>query len=205
MATGPRARPPRPLRLERVTPSKPKPPLTTTTSILPAAAVLGVAVLMLAIFMFINLVTDQGVSTTTTIPVIVGGVSVDHSSTLLANCESPGTLPSNIVGGVIVPVTTRSRGPFQMPNSGAGDFDCYRPLATASSASALLGFYRAQLEARGWALFSSGASNGAPQYLFQKAGSDTFYWIIGITVDTGASSTTSTAWTFRIYQNSESI
>jgi hypothetical protein len=188
-----------------VTPSKPQPPLTTTTSILPAAAVLGVAVLMLAIFMFINLVTDQGVSTTTTIPVVVGGLSVDHSSALLTNCEPAGTLPANITSGVMVPVTTHSRGPFQMPNSGAGDFDCYRPLATTAGASTLLGFYKAQLEARGWALFSSGASNGAPQYLFQKAGSDTFYWIIGITVDTTASSPTSTAWTFRIYQNSEAI
>jgi hypothetical protein len=102
-------------------------------------------------------------------------------------------------------MTTRSRGPFQLPNSGAGDFDCYRPLSTTTSASALLGFYKAQLEARGWTLFSSGAKNGAPQYLFQKAGSDTFYWIIGVTVDSSASSATSTNWTFRIYQNSEAI
>jgi len=188
-----------------VSDTKVKPPLTTTTSILPAAAVLGIAVLMLAIFMFINLVADPGVSTTTTIPVVVGGLAVDHASNLLANCESPGTPPSNIVGGVMVPVGTRSSGPFQTPNSGAGDFDCYRPLITTSSASALLGFYRTQLEARGWTLFSSGASNGSPQYLFQKAGSDTFYWIIGVTVDPATSSTTSTAWTFRIYQNSEAI
>ena len=188
-----------------MTPDKPQPPLTTTTSILPAAAVLGVAVLMLAIFMFINLVVDQGVATTTTIPVIVGGLNVDHSSTLLANCESPGTIPANVVGGVLVPVSTRSSGPFHIPNSGAGDFDCYRPLSSATSASDLLGFYKTQLEARGWNLFSSGASNGAPQYLFQKAGSDTFYWIIGITVNTSTSHANATNWTFRIYQNSEAI
>jgi hypothetical protein len=66
-----------------------------------------------------------------------------------------------------------------------------------------LSFYKTQLEARGWSLFSSGASNGSPQYLFQKAGSDTFYWVIGITVD--SSTSTSTSWTFRIYQNSEAI
>ena len=183
----------------------PKPPLTTTTSILPAAAVLGIAIAMLAIFMVINLVADQGVSTTTTIPVVVGGLAVDHSSDLLSNCVTPGTPPSNVVAGVMVPSGTSSRGPFQMPNSGAGDFDCFRPLVTSSSASALLGFYRAQLEARGWSLFSSGASNGSPQYLFQKAGTDTFYWVIGVTVDTSASRASSTAWTFRIYQNSEAI
>ncbi len=188
-----------------MTPPKPQPPLTTTTSILPAAAVLGIAVLMLAVFMVINFVTDQGVSTTTTIPVVVGGLNVNHESTLLSNCVSPGTPPSNIVTGVMVPVRTNSRGPFQMPNSGAGDFDCFRPLVSSVSASTLLSFYKTQLEARGWSLFSSGASNGSPQYLFQKAGTDTFYWIIGVTVDVAASTATSTAWTFRIYQNSEAI
>jgi hypothetical protein len=186
-----------------VTPPAPRPPLTTTTSILPAAAILGLAVLMLGVFMIINLVTDQGVSTTTTIPVVVGGLAVDHSGTLLANCLTPGTPPSNIVSGVLEPVQTRAAGPFVMPNSGAGDFDCYRPLVTSTTAATILSFYKTQLGARGWNLFSSGASNGSPQYLFQKAGSDTFYWVIGITVN--SSSSTSTSWTFRIYQNSESI
>ncbi len=181
------------------------PPLTTTTSIWPAAAVLGVAVVMLVVFMFINLVADQGVATTTTIPVVVGGLGVDPTSTLLANCEPPGSIPANIAAGVVVPQGTRARGPFALPNSGAGDFDCFRPLVSSTSASALLGFYKAQLEVRGWNLFSSGAANGAPQFLFQKAGSDTFYWIIGITVQPSTSSPTSTDWTFRIYQNSSAI
>jgi hypothetical protein len=67
----------------------------------------------------------------------------------------------------------------------------------------LLGYYSAQLKARGWNLFSQGASNGSPQDLFQKAGSDTFYWVIGVTVT--SSSATSTHWTYQIYQNSETI
>ena len=181
------------------------PPLTTTTSILPAAAVLGVAVVMLVVFMFINLVADQGVTATTTIPVIVGGLGVDHASTLLADCQPPGSIPANIAPGIVVPLGTRARGPFALPNSGAGDYDCYRPLVSTTSASGLLGFYKTQLEARGWNLFSSGAANGAPQYLFQKAGSDTFYWIIGVTVDPGPSNANATDWTFRIYQNSAAI
>ena len=186
-------------------PQSPRPPLTTTTSIMPAAAVLILAVSVLLVFMIINVVTSQRVATTTTIPVVVGGLGVDTSSSVLADCTTPGTPPSNITPGMLVPVGTQARGPFRLPNSGAGDFDCLRPLVTTSSASSLLSFYRSQLEARGWSLFSSGASNGAPQYLFQKAGSDTFYWVIGITVAPSASSNTSTAWTFRIYQNSEAI
>ena len=61
-------------------------------------------------------------------------------------------------------------------------------------------FFDAQLEARGWSLFSKGASNGEPQSLFQKAGSDGFYWEVGVTVTKTSASTV--YWTFRIYQNS---
>ena len=165
--------------------------------------VLVVAVAMLAIFMFINLVVDQGVASTTTIPVVVGGLAVDTSSATLENCDPPGTIPLDISPGLIVPASTQTRGPFRIPNAGAGDFDCSQPLRSATNPSALLGFYRAQLEARGWTLFSSGATNGAPQYLFQKAGNDTFYWIVGITVNSSRSENTN--WTYRIYQNSEAI
>ena len=181
----------------------PKAPLTTTTSIWPAAAVLGIAVVMLASFMGINLIANRGVAATTTIPVIVGGLSSATSSALLSNCEQPGNPPKNITGALLLPASTRANGGFQLPNAGAGDFDCYRSFITPSSPSQLLAFYASQLEARGWSLFSQGASNGSPQDLFQKAGSDTFYWVVGITVTT--SRTRSTSWTYRIYQNSAAI
>ncbi|HEY5103987.1 MAG TPA: hypothetical protein VII65_02985, partial [Acidimicrobiales bacterium] len=61
----------------------------------------------------------------------------------------------------------------------------------------------AQLEARGWNLFSKGSSTGKPQSLFQKAGNDGFYWVVGVTVTT--STKNNVAWTFRIYQNSQTI
>lgn len=185
--------------------AKPRPPLTTTTSILPAMIVLGVAVATLVVFMAINLVADRGVTTTTTIPVVVGGLGLDRSSTVLSDCVTPGSPPADVVTAIVVPVNTHPRGPFKLPNSGAGDFDCYRPLVTSTNAPSLLAFYKTQLEARGWTLFSSGASNGAPQYLFQKAGSDTFYWVVGITVNPSVSTANVTAWTYRIYQNSTAI
>jgi hypothetical protein len=181
----------------------PRPPLTTTTSIWPAAAILGIAVVMLALFMGINLIANQAVATTTTIPVIVGGLTPATGSTLLSNCEQPGNPPSNITPALIVPVNTRANGAFVMPNAGAGDFDCYRSFITNAPANQVLAFYSSELESRGWSLFSQGASNGAPQDLFQKAGSDTFYWVVGITVNT--TSAHHTHWTYRIYQNSAAI
>lgn len=185
---------------------EPKAPLTTTTSLLPAAGILGLAVVMLIIFLIINLAANQGVSKeTTTIPLVVGGLQLDRSPTAaLTYCLQTEEVPSNIAGAFVIPVNTVPTGGANTPNSGAGDFDCYEPLATARTNSAsLLNFFNAQLEARGWSLFSKGSSTGKPQSLFQKAGNDGFYWVVGVTVT--KSTAKSVDWTYRIYQNSETI
>lgn len=182
---------------------EPKAPLTTTTSIWPAAAVLILAAVMVAVFLVINLTSDQGVATPTTIPVVVGGLAKAASSAPLNYCLDQEEIPSNIVDVFVVPVGTKSEPGGNIPNAGAGDFDCYQPLTTATSSGSLLGFYASQLESRGWNVFSRGASNGAPQTLFQKAGNDGFYWVVGVTVTKSAKDLVH--WTFRIYQNSETI
>jgi hypothetical protein len=182
----------------------PKPPLTTTTSIWPAAAVLILAVVVLGSFMLINIVSDQGVTTTTTtLASVVGGLNTESSNVILQNCQQPDNPPTNIADAFLVPVSTQSTGPTQLPNEGAGDFDCFRPLVTQTSSGALLQYYKTQLEARGWNLFSTGSSDGSPQVLFQKAGSDGFYWVVGITVTSTTPSTTE--WKYTIYQNSGSV
>ena len=179
-----------------------KPPLTTTTSLWPAATVMLVAIGMLAVFLILNAATNKAVSTTpTTIPIVVGEIATDSSSMLLNNCTQYGTMPSNIIPALIVPVGTTSGGNNRIPNAGAGDYDCIKPLVTSASYKDVLGFYKAHLAALGWNLFSKGASNGAPQYLFQKSGLDSFYWIIGITV-TSPTSPADTNWKFRVYQHS---
>lgn len=183
---------------------RPKAPLTTTTSIWPAAAVLITAVVMLVVFLSINLVADKGVTpSTTTIPVVVGGLKTNPTSSALAYCTHNSVIPSNISSVFVVPVRTSTQIGANIPNTGAGDFDCYQPLLTRTNSGALLNFYAAQLGARGWNLFSKGASNGAPQLLFQKAGNDGFYWIVGITVNKVTN--VHVHWTFRIYQNSQTI
>ena len=183
---------------------KPRAPLTTTTSIWPAAGVLIFAVVVLAVFMVINLISDQGVSTTpTTLPVVVGGLQIAPSSAVLDYCTSASEIPTNVNDAFIVPKGTTSLKGGNIPNAGAGDFDCYQPLVTTANSASLLKFYKSQLEARGWSLFSSGASNGSPQSLFQKAGNDGFYWVVGITVTKSTSDLSH--WTFRIYQNSETV
>ena len=181
-----------------------KPPLTTTTSIWPAAAVLGVAVVMLFIFLFINLIADPGVAPTPmTLPLIVGGLAKAPSAAVLDFCARSTEIPFNIGHDFVVPLATKNEPGAKIPNAGAGDFDCYQPLVTRANSASLLAFYASQLEARGWSLFSHGASNGSPQFLFQKAGSDGFYWVAGVTVTNSRAG--SVYWTFRIYQNSETV
>ncbi|MFI5035234.1 MAG: hypothetical protein ACHQFZ_03410 [Acidimicrobiales bacterium] len=180
-----------------------KPPLTTTTSILPAGIVLGVAVVTLTVFLILNFVANPRVATpTSTLPVFVGGLATE-SGHLLAGCQEAGSPPANITPALIVPATTVATSPATRPNGGAGDYDCLAALRTTASPARLLGFYGAQLPARGWDLFSRGSSTGQAQLLFQKAGTDTFYWVIGVTVQRTAGD--ATYWTYRIYQNSSAI
>ncbi len=185
----------------------PRPPLTTTTSLWPALTVLAIAVVMLAVFMVIDLVTNHGVvsAPTTTLPTVVGGLAPDPSpGAALYYCRQTEEVPRDIQDAFVFPTGTSARTGANTPNLGAGDFDCYEPMATTSAnSSSLLAFYDAQLGARGWSLFSRGAANGEPQSLFQKASSDGFYWIVGVTVT--ASNSSGVRWTLRVYQNSETI
>lgn len=182
-----------------------RPPLTTTTSLWPAAAVLVLAVAVLAGFMLINVIASPRVQTTsTTLPVVVGGLGLAATSPARALCNATDTVPANVASGIVTPVESTVVRGGRIANQGAGDFDCVEPFTTAhASAAALLNFFDGQLSVRGWNLFSKGSSTGKPQSLFQKAGTDGFYWIIGITVTSARHGATS--WTFRIYQNSETI
>ncbi|MGH3732891.1 MAG: hypothetical protein ACRDVC_05870 [Acidimicrobiales bacterium] len=185
-------------------PPAPRPPLTTTTSLWPAGVILGLAVVMLGVFIFIDFATNKGVVTVpTTIPVVVGGLPLDAKpGPALRYCLQSEEVPSNIDSAFIVPDDTVPRPGANTPDLGAGEYDCYEPMATTgATAASLINFFNTQLEARGWDLFSRGASNGTPQSLFQKAGDDGFYWELGVTVDKSSASRVN--WTFTIYQNSE--
>jgi len=115
--------------------------------------------------------------TPATVPVVVGGLAKAPSTAVLNDCKSSSEVPSNINDVFIVPVGTTSSSAGSVPNAGAGDYDCYQPLITTTNGASLLKFYKSQLEARGWSLFSQGSSSGKPQSLFQKAGNDGFYWV----------------------------
>ncbi|MGB8179400.1 MAG: hypothetical protein WCF63_04475 [Acidimicrobiales bacterium] len=187
-------------------PPAPRPPLTTTTSLWPAGVILGLAIVMLGVFLLIDFATNKGVVTVpTTIPTVVGGLALDAKpGAALQYCLQSEEVPRNIDSAFIVPEKTVPRPGANTPDLGAGEYDCYQPMATAgASSAALISFFDTQLEARGWTLFSKGASNGDPQSLFQKAGGDGFYWELGVTVNKSTGSRVD--WTFTIYQNSDTV
>jgi len=181
----------------------PRPPLTTTVSLKPAAVVLVVAALTLVTFLIVDVAVSQSPSTTTTVPVIVGGLGVDPDNAPIAQCQTGDIPPSNISGSFVLPAQTIPAGAKLVLTTGPGEYDCQRTFSTVASPSNILGFYQAQLQARGWNIFSRGTSNGGGQLLFQKNGSDTFLWVLGITINAHVG--TSTRWTYRLYQDSDGV
>jgi len=178
-----------------------RPPPSTTVSIKPAMSVLVIAAVTLVFFLSLNLVASPRSSSPTTFPVVVGGLQVDSANRSLRGCQLPGNPPTDIVTGLLVPVGTITTQSNHVRGSGAGEFDCTAELTVNASQAEILGFYESELTARAWKLFSRQSSVNAQhsaQFLFQKAGSDTFYWIEGITITSAGSGKVS--WTLRLYQ-----
>ena len=99
----------------------PRPPLTTTTSIWPAAFVLLLGAGMLVVFMILNVVTDSPVATTTTIPIVVGGLTTQTGAgsgdALLSNCHQDGEPPANIYSAFVLPSRRDQMAPSPCPTA----------------------------------------------------------------------------------------
>lgn len=166
-----------------------------------------IAVVMLAAFMVVNLIASPGVAKTAAakLPTVVGGLAINPAPPpRVTYCRQAQEVPANVADAFIVPVNTVARPGARTPNLGAGDFDCFEPLTTRyASSAALISFFVAHLESRGWNLFSTGGVGAGAQALFQKAGTDGFYWVVGIT--TSRTTSAGLNWKFTIYQNSQTI
>lgn len=174
----------------------PAPPPTRRVSILPAAAVLGVAVLTLLVFGFLNLVASPR-TTTTTQPVIFGGLSVGRT-TIFNTWTASGVVPANVASALIVPRGARLLSTVAV-GGGQDAFDREDRLVVAAPRSRLLGFYRTHLLASGWTVIStSGTAGGGVELLFQKGGTDGFYWEAGVVA--AAPSARTTPYTLRLFQ-----
>ncbi len=179
----------------------PSAPPSKMTSILPAAAVVLVAVGTLALFAVVDVLTS-GRTTPTTVPQIVGTLELGHTS-LFAHAVQDETPPQDVASGLVVPAGTRLVAELTTGGGGPGNYDLKLRLRVDAPRARLLGFYRSELGALGWALYSvsGGSTAESAELLFQKAGSDQNYWELG--VDATATSPRVTTFTFRLFEQTD--
>jgi hypothetical protein len=181
----------------------PTPPRARNTSILPAAAILILAVVMLGAFGVVDVLL--GASTTpTTLPTIIGGLRGGTSSVFKGDVID-GVPPANISSAFIAPDGTKYVATINTGGGGPLDYDLELQLSVDASRAKVLGFYNSDFDALGWNLFSSSgsaSSTGTATLEYSKGGDDGSYWELGITAT--ATSPRTTTFTYRIFQADDS-
>jgi hypothetical protein len=165
-----------------------RPPTPGGFSIRPAMVVLGLAVLIVTLFVTLGIVSSHSPA-----PVKTGGTpSAVPGSTLRAEPAAAvlhpiigsGEPPSNIINAVTVPVGS-VRISHENNAAGAGQFDAQVTVRSTESQGALLAFFAAAMRVEGWQVFDKGAAAdnpGALEVLGKLAGTDGYYWELGVTI-----------------------
>jgi len=183
------------------------PPGIAPTSLKYAMIVPIVALVVIVGYILANLGTG-GTEAKSQAPAIVKGAGLPVAPGLaFAPYVTTGEPPNDILAAVVLPSGTSS--PRALHNSGEPtSFDRSLSFTSPASQDQLYTFFHRQMTARGWKIFSTGAPVGRPglQMLGQKGGSDSWFWIQGVTISPtqfSADGRQSTAVTVRLYQASE--
>ena len=154
----------------------------------PAMIVIGLAALILVLFVTIAIVSTQSPTPVERSggTVVVPGVTLRATSAagLLSPIVVAGEPPANILNAVSLPVGS-VRISHLNNAAGAGQFDSQVSFRSDDSQAALLAFYAADMKLQGWQVFDRGpaANNpGALEVLGKLAGSDGYYWEMGVTI-----------------------
>ena len=131
-------------------PRVPVAPPAKTVSILPAMAVVVIAVLTLLSFAIVDIVISPNVTPTTVPAVVVGdGLKIDPTSQVFGGAVQSGEPPANIAAGLIAPDNTKWLGNVATGGGPGIDYDLEWRLEIAAPRADLFGFYQSNLEARG--------------------------------------------------------
>jgi hypothetical protein len=191
-----------------------RPAIPGGISMRPAMVVLGLAVLILVVFVTIGFVTQQSPQPvkTTGAPSAVTGTSLKahEAAGLLSPIIMQGEPPNNILNAVSVPVDA-IRIAHQNNAAGSGQYDAQVTFRSGDSQAALLTFFAADMKEQGWQIFDKGpAANdaGALEVLGKLAGTDGYYWEMGATISAtsfghGAPAAGWTNFTVRLFQQSD--
>jgi hypothetical protein len=191
-----------------------RPPTPGGFSIRPAMVVLGLAVLILVVFVTIGIVTTQTPAPVrhTTVPLAVAGSSLkaEAAATLLAPITTGGEPPTNILNAVLVPAGS-VRVSHQNTSDGSGQFDAQVSFRTDATQAEVLSFFATVMKQQGWQVFDQGPAANATdtlEVLGKLAGTDGYYWEMGATIPPttfgpGAPPTGSTPFTVRLFQQDD--
>jgi hypothetical protein len=180
----------------------------------PAMVVLGLAVLILAVFVTIGIVFSQSPPRihTGSAPDRVSGTSLRAvpAAGALGPIRIGGEPPSNIVNAVSVPAGSVRIG-HQNNAAGSGQYDSQVELRSTASQAAILGFFAADMRQQGWSVFDQGPAANDPtslEVLGKLAGEDGYYWEMGATIKPtsfghGAPATGWTDFTVRLLQEND--
>lgn len=191
-----------------------RPPTPGGFSIRPAMVVLGLAVLIVAAFVTLGLLSSQAPAPvrTSSAPSAVPGSTLraEPAADALRPIIGSGGPPSNIINAVSVPLGS-VRISHQNNAAGAGQFDAQVTMRSVDSQGALLAFFAATMHQQGWEVFDKGAAAndpGALEVLGKLAGTDGYYWEMGATIapttfGRGAPPTGETDFTIRLLQQND--
>ena len=121
--------------------------------------------------------------------------------------HQPGQPPDNIVNAVDIPVGA-VRLSHQNNAAESGQYDSQVSLRSDASQGALLAFYASDMKSQGWQVFDRGPAANDPnalEVLGKLAGTDGYYWEMGVTVQptsfgNGAPAAGATTFTVRLLQ-----
>lgn len=191
-----------------------RPPTPGGFSLRPAMVVLGLGVLILAVFVTLGILSTHSPAPlkTSGAPTRVLGspLRAQPASDALRPIIGSGEPPSNIVNAVSVPVGSL-RISHQNNAAGAGQFDAQVTLRSRYSQGALLTYFAAAMHQAGWQVFDKGpAANdpGALEVLGKLAGTDGYFWEMGATIRPttfghGAAPSGATNFTIRLLQQND--
>lgn len=191
-----------------------RPPTPGGFSLRPAMIVLGLGVLIIAVFVTLGILSSHSPAPVKTsgAPSAVPGSSLpgEPAGNALRPIIGSGEPPSNIINAITVP-TGSLRIAHQNNAAGAGQYDAQVTLRSTDSQGTLLTFFAAAMHEQGWRVFDKGpAANdpGALEVLGKLAGTDGYFWEMGATISPttfghGAPPSGDTSFTIRLLQQND--
>lgn len=161
----------------------------------PAMVVIGLALVIVLLFGIGSALTgspaphhgsaEHGRGAIPSGPTPVAGTTLEAipAAAALRPIQQPGTPPVNIVGSLALPAgATRV---VAHPSRSVTLFDANERFDVTGSQAAVIDFYRKELRTGNWKVTSVGAARGsigATEVLAEKAGTDGWYWEVGVVV-----------------------